>query len=35
MHNFVNSNKITRKDQLPSIQRSSSLHGRQALKAKM
>lgn len=35
LHNFVNSNKITRKDQLPSIQRSSSLHGRHIIKAKM
>jgi len=35
LHNFVNSNKITRKDLLPSIKRSSSLHGRQGAKLKV
>ena len=35
LHNFVNSNKITRKDQLPSIKRSSSLNGRQRVLVKM
>lgn len=33
--NFVNSNKITRKDQLPSIRRSSSLRGRQDIRNKV
>ena len=33
--NFVNSNKITKKDQLPSIKRSSSLNGRQDNKMKV
>ena len=35
LHNFVNSNKITRKDQLPSIKRSSSLNGKQRVLVKM
>lgn len=29
--NFVNSSKITRKDQLPNIQRSSSMQGRREI----
>ena len=28
MHNFINSSKVTKKDQLPTIKRSSSLHHR-------
>ena len=35
LHNFVNSNKITRKDQLPSIKRSSSVHSKQGVRVKM
>ena len=34
-HNFIQSSKITKKDQLPSIKRSSSLHGKQDAKIKM
>jgi len=34
-HNFIQSSKITKKDQLPSIRRSSSLHGKQDAKIKM
>lgn len=35
MLNFVNSTKITRKDQLPNIQRSSSLNGRKEVVKKI
>jgi hypothetical protein len=35
MLNFVNSSKITRKDHLPNIQRSSSLYGKKEVVQKI
>ena len=35
VHNFINSSKITRKDQLPNIKRSTSLNGKQEMKIKL